>query len=102
MSKAFKIQPLNTEDLNRALTAVTGAIPTATGPTTALPPASPRMRIVQVNFKCSEELAELIARLGAEAGSTRRFIARLMAAAGHPVPPTDINPPDPRKRGQAA
>ena len=98
MSKAFKARPLETEELNRALSSYAGTIPTAMAPAAA--PASVRTRIVQVNFKCSEEMAETIARLGREAGSTRRFLARLLTDAGHSVPECDINPPDPRKRGQ--
>jgi hypothetical protein len=98
MSKTFKPRPLETEELNRALSSYAGTIPTVTAPVAAS--TSARTRIVQVNFKCSEGMAETIARLGREAGSTRRFLARLLVDAGHPVPECDVNPPDPRKRGQ--
>jgi hypothetical protein len=56
--------------------------------------------VVQVNFKASEEFADLIAREAEKAGSTRRLIARLMRDAGHPVPDADVNPPDNRRRAR--
>ena len=54
--------------------------------------------VVQVNFKASEAFADLIAREGEKAGSTRRFLARLMREAGYDVPEADVNPPDNRRR----
>jgi hypothetical protein len=46
----------------------------------------------------TEDLARVIAREAAKAGSTRRFIARLMRDAGYEVPAADLNPPDNRRR----
>jgi len=43
-------------------------------------------------------MAETIARLGAEAGSTRRWLARLMAGSGVHVPDADLNPSEPKRR----
>lgn len=54
--------------------------------------------VVQINFKASEAMAELIAEEGAKAGSTRRFLARLLREAGYDVPDADVNPPDNRRR----
>src|SRR6516225_8183489 len=49
-----------------------------------LRPRAPRT--VQINWNASEELARLIAIEAVKAGSTRRFIARLMKQAGYEVP----------------
>ncbi len=54
--------------------------------------------VVQVNFKASEEFADLIAREAEKAGSTRRLFARLMRDAGFNVPEADVSPPDNRRR----
>ena len=54
--------------------------------------------VVQVNFKCSEEMAGLLADEAEKVGSTRRFLARLLRDAGYPVPEVDVNPPDNRRR----
>jgi hypothetical protein len=53
---------------------------------------------VQVNTSVTEALARIIATEAAKAGSTRRFIARLMRDAGYDVPAADLNPPDNRRR----
>jgi hypothetical protein len=55
-------------------------------------------RTVQVNMAVTEELARIISKEAAKAGSTRRFIARLMRDAGYDVPEADLNPPDNRRR----
>jgi hypothetical protein len=55
-------------------------------------------KTVQINWNATEELARLIAQEAAKAGSTRRFIARLMKEAGYDVPEADLNPPDNRRR----
>jgi hypothetical protein len=72
-------------------------------PTPPAPPQPTYMRerpppVVQVNFKATEALADLIAREGERAGSTRRFFARLLREAGFEVPEADVNPPDNRRR----
>ena len=64
-------------------------------PTSARPRAP---RTVQINWNASEDLARLIAIEAAKAGSTRRFIARLMKHAGYNVPEADLNPADNRRR----
>jgi hypothetical protein len=53
---------------------------------------------VQINWNASEDLARIIAQEAAKAGSTRRFIARLMKDAGYDVPEADLNPVDNRRR----
>ncbi len=53
---------------------------------------------VQINFKASLAFADLIAQEGAKAGSTRRFLARLLCDAGYDVPKADLNPADRRRR----
>ena len=61
------------------------------------PPAKPPKK-VQINFQASEAFAELLAREAEKAGSTRRFLARLMRQAGYDVPEADVSPPDTRRR----
>ena len=47
---------------------------------------------VQLNLNVTEELADIISEEAQKAGSTRRFIARLMKEAGYPVPQADLTP----------
>ncbi len=97
----FKPKRVSGSDLAAQLADATVNLP-AQVPTRPAPmPDSVRSRpppVVQLNFKVSEALAELIAREGERAGSTRRFIARLMRDAGFDVPDADVNPPDNRRR----
>lgn len=97
---AFKPKRVSGADLAAQLSSATASLPAA------VPiPASPsqdnkRQRpppVVQINFKASEAFADLIAREGEKAGSTRRFFARLMRDAGFDVPEADVNPPDNRR-----
>jgi hypothetical protein len=48
--------------------------------------------VVQLNLNITEELADIITEEARKAGSTRRFIARLMKDAGFPVPDADLTP----------
>jgi hypothetical protein len=48
--------------------------------------------VVQMNFNISEELADIISEEAKKAGSTRRWLARMMKDAGYPVPDADLNP----------
>ena len=48
--------------------------------------------VVQLNLNVTEELADIISEEAQKAGSTRRFIARLMKEAGYPVPQADLTP----------
>jgi hypothetical protein len=100
----LKRKPLP-EDLTAALRNHAAVLPAATGGGEerqgrergeGVRPRAPKT--VQVNFSCTEEMARLIARLAAEAGSTRRMFARLLRDAGHVVPGADLNPPDNRRR----
>lgn len=99
---AFKPKRVSGSDLAAQLADATANLPAQI----AIRPPAPianavRTRpppVVQLNFKVSETLAELIAREGERAGSTRRFIARLMRDAGFDVPDADVNPPDNRRR----
>lgn len=104
---AFKPKRVSGADLAAQIASATTGMPPVIAP--AQPPAPipvpppPIQRerpppVVQVNFKASEALADLIAREAEKAGSTRRFIARLMKEAGFPVPDADVNPPDNRRR----
>jgi hypothetical protein len=45
-----------------------------------------------MNFNISEDLADVISAEAAKAGSTRRWLARLMKDAGYPVPDADLTP----------
>ena len=99
----FKKKPLP-EELTAALRGHASNLP-STSAASPLPEASAgeggRLRApktVQINFSATEDMARLVAQLAAEAGSTRRFFARLLRDAGHPVPEADLNPPDNRRR----
>ena len=103
----FKRKPMP-DELAEALRGHAANLPSVT-PAAAAPqpfggqgdgPAPPRPRAprtVQINWN-SEDLARLIAIEEAKAGSTRRFIARLMKQAGYDVPEADLNPADNRRR----
>ena len=96
------------DELNAALRGHASALPAAIG--SSAPAAEGQRtaggdrvrqrapRTVQVNMAVTENLARIIAKEAAKAGSTRRFIARLMRDAGYDVPDADLNPPDNRRR----
>jgi hypothetical protein len=101
----FKRKPMP-DELTEALRGHAANLPSVT-PSTVQPVsgggegASPRPRApktVQINWNASEDLARLIAIEAGKAGSTRRFIARLMKQAGYDVPEADLNPADNRRR----
>jgi hypothetical protein len=101
---SFKPKPLP-EELTAALRSHASALPATTPTPASGPPArgeeGGRLRppkTVQINFSASEDMARLVARLAAEAGSTRRMFARLLRDVGHEVPDADLNPPDNRRR----
>ncbi len=84
-------------DLVAQLAPATATLPAAV-PVQPAPTEKPRpLPVVQINFKASEPMAELLAREGEKAGSTRRFLARLLREAGYEVPDGDVNPPDNRR-----
>ena len=105
----FKRKPMP-DELTEALRGHAANLPSVTPSATAPQsvsrggegaPPSTRLRApktVQINWNASEELARLIAIEAAKAGSTRRFIARLMKQAGYDVPDADLNPADNRRR----
>ncbi len=102
---SFKPKRVSGADLAAQLSSATASLPAATptAPTFATAPSHDNTRrrpppVVQVNFKASEAFADVIAREGEKAGSTRRFFARLMREAGFDVPEADVNPPDNRRR----
>ena len=106
---AFKPKRVSGADLAAQISSATTGMPPVVAPPApppapaAVPAPTPIHRerpppVVQVNFKASEAFADLIAREAEKAGSTRRFIARLMREAGFPVPDADVNPPDNRRR----
>ena len=101
---SFKPKRVSGADLAAQLSPATASLPAAVPvPQSAQPPSQDNARqrpppVVQVNFKASEAFADLIAREGEKAGSTRRFFARLMRQAGYEVPEADVNPPDNRRR----
>jgi hypothetical protein len=48
---------------------------------------------VQINFRASKAMAQLISRLAKqEGGSTRKLFARMLKDKGHSVPDSDLNP----------
>lgn len=99
----FKKKPLP-EDLTAALRAGVQGVPSAVASDAPEPVRvgqggrQKAPKTVQVNFSCTEDMARLIAQEAAKAGSTRRFIARLMKDAGFAVPEADMNPTDNRRR----
>lgn len=101
---SFKPKRVSGADLAAQLSSATASLPAAVPmppPAPALSQNNARQRpppVVQVNFKASEAFADLIAREGEKAGSTRRFFARLMREAGFDVPEADVSPPDNRRR----
>jgi hypothetical protein len=106
---AFKRKPLP-DEVNAALKSHASSFPStlspaATGPVAELPnigegraPKAPPT--VQCNFNCTVDLADLIADLAKQAGSTRRAFARLLRDAGHAVPAADLDPFDNRRRAR--
>ncbi len=90
----FKRRPLP-DELTAALKAGVRDVPAA-----VVEPGKGRKALptVQINWNASEDLARVIAEEAAKAGSTRRFIARLMKDAGYEVPEADLNPLDNRRR----
>jgi hypothetical protein len=108
MSGGLKRKPLPAE-LNEALRGAVSGLPSATSEqgrgVDHAPPLPPARRerqkappVVQVNFGCSEQMAEVISREADKVGSTRRFIARLLKDAGFEISDFDVNPVDNRKR----
>jgi hypothetical protein len=102
----FKRKPMpSADELTAALRGHASELPTATGGTEATARkggegGKPRKALptVQINWNASEPLARIIAEEAAKAGSTRRFIARLMKDAGYDVPEDDLSPRDNRRR----
>lgn len=102
---AFKPKRVSGADLASQLSAATASLPPVVVQPPPAPPAAMMGRdrpppVVQVNFKATEEFADLIAQEAEKAGSTRRFIARLMRDAGFPVPEADVTPLDNRRRAR--
>ena len=106
----FKAKRVSGAELAAQISPATAHLPAATPAGAAAatqepaskPAEAPRVRAtrtVQVNFKASEAFADLLAQEAAKAGSTRRFLARLMRDAGYAVPEADLNPPETRRRG---
>jgi hypothetical protein len=105
----LKAKPLPAE-LNHALRGGMAGIPTATGEAPQHTPERVGERVelkgrqrrapptVQLNVAITEELADMIAEEAIKAGSTRRWLARLMKDAGYPVPEADLTPFDLRRR----
>jgi hypothetical protein len=108
----LKRKPLPAE-LNEALRGGVIGFPTATGerPRQEVEPSgagqgaqkeAERQRrapkTVQVNVAVTEELADLIGEEAIKAGSTRRWLAKLMKDAGYIVPEADLMPLDLRRR----
>lgn len=99
---AFNPKRTPPAELARLVEAEAGrALPTTTPP--AVPvgqPARPRAEpTVQINFRASVPMAKLIATLAErEGGSTRKLFARLLAAAGHPIPEGDLRPQTNKRR----
>jgi hypothetical protein len=100
---SFKPKRVTGAELTAQISGATAHLPAAAPappPVAATPaPVSAKApKKVQINFQASEAFAELLAREAERAGSTRRFLARLMRDAGYDVPEADVNPPDTRRR----
>jgi hypothetical protein len=106
----FKPKP-PPEELTAAFKSHLHSVPTAVvedkAPVTAQPTSPPPQQptsaegegrrrkappVVQMNFNITEELADIITEEARKAGSTRRWLARLMKDAGYPVPDADLTP----------
>lgn len=97
----FKPKRVSGAELATQLSTATADLPAAVperSPAQALEAPLRPPPVVQVNFKATEAFAELLGREAEKAGSTRRFLARLMRDAGFDVPEADVNPPDTRRR----
>ena len=100
----FKPKRVSGSDLAAQLSGATAHLPAVTPRSEPLPQPYARERpppVIQINFKATEALADLIAAEGLKAGSTRRFFARLMRDAGYQVPEADVSPPDNRRRRES-
>lgn len=53
--------------------------------------------VVAMNFKCTSDMARLLARLSEPEGGLRRFLAKTLRDVGHDVPENDLNPPTNRR-----
>ena len=100
---SFKPKRVTGAELTAQISGATAHLPAAAPappPVAATPaPVSAKApKKVQINFQASEAFAELLAQEAEKAGSTRRFLARLMRDAGYDVPEADVNPPDTRRR----
>ena len=100
---SFKPKRVTGAELTAQLSGATAHLPAAAPApppvaTTPAPVSAKAPKKVQINFQASEAFAELLAREAEKAGSTRRFLARLMRDAGYDVPEADVNPPDTRRR----
>ncbi len=102
----FKRKSLPAE-LNEAIRSHASALPSVTPNPAPAPAPQPTgggegsrraPPTCQVNFNVTLELADIIAAEAAKAGSTRRFIAKLMKDAGFDVPEADVSPHDNRRR----
>ncbi len=95
---AFKPKRTPAAELARLVEAELGAnLPTTMPPSPqASMPVPPVSRIdptVQINFRASKIMAQLISHLAKqEGGSTRKLFARMLKEDGHAVPESDLNP----------
>ena len=92
---AFRPKP-PPEELTAAFKVGLRGVPTAVAdePPAADEPERKRKAppVVQLNLNVSEALADIITEEARKAGSTRRWLARLMKEAGYPVPDADLTP----------
>lgn len=101
---SFKPKRVSGADLAAQLSSATASLPAAVPMLPSVSASSQEITrqrpppVVQINFKASEAFADLIAKEGEKAGSTRRFFARVMREAGFDVPEADVSPPDNRRR----
>lgn len=97
---SFKPKRTPAAELARLVEAEVGDTVPRTLPPPPSPPAPARAEpTVQINFRGSKKLARLISELAErEGGSTRKLISRLLKEAGHEVPESDLNPPNPKRR----
>jgi hypothetical protein len=102
-------QRVSVEEIAR-MTAAGGHLPPTTAPaapqaTSEVAPAGkgarvePGYQVVPINFKCTPDMARLLARLAEPEGGIRRFLAKTLQSMGHDVPAHDLNPPTNRRWG---
>lgn len=72
------------------------SLPQSSVPVPLVPRTDPT---VQINFRASKAMAQLISHLAKqEGGSTRKLFARMLKEDGYTIPESDLNPQSSRRQ----